>query len=107
MKRTLATLAIALFAISLAGNAVAGTATPRVDRREARQDTRIDQGVRSGALTPGEQARLRAGQAHIDRVEARAKADGMVGPRERRHMERALNHENRAIRRLKHNRRVA
>ena len=106
MKRTIATL-VALFALTLAGFANAGTATPRVDRREARQDARIDQGIRSGALTPGEQARLRAGQAHIDRIEARAKSDGVVTMRERRHMERALNHENRAIRRLKHNRRVA
>jgi hypothetical protein len=106
MKRTIVTL-VALFAITLAGIANAGTVTPRIDRREARQDTRIDRGVRSGALTPGEQARLRTGQAHIDRMEARAKSDGVVTMRERRHMERALNHESRAIRRLKHNRRVA
>ena len=106
MKRTIVTL-VALFAISLVGIANAGTATPRIDRREVRQDARIDRGVRSGALTPREQDRLRAGQTHIDRMEARAKADGVVTMRERRHMERALNHEGRAIRRLKHNRRVA
>jgi hypothetical protein len=107
MKRTIVTTLIALFALGLAGIASAGTATPRIDRREMRQDTRIDRGVRSGALTPREQARLRAGQAHIDRMEARAKSDGFVSMRERRHMERALNHESREIRRLKHNRRVA
>ena len=106
MKRTIATL-VALLALALVGIADAGTATPRIARREARQDARIDRGVRRGTLTPGEQGRLRAGQAHIDRMEARAKSDGLVTMRERRHMERALNHENRAIHRLKHNRRVA
>ncbi len=30
----------------------ASTATPRVDRREAHQQQRIDQGVASGQLTP-------------------------------------------------------
>ena len=107
MKRLIATLAVAMFAITFAGIASACTATPRIDRREVRQDRRIEQGVRSGALTPREDMRLRAGQAHIDRMEARAQADGQVSMRERARITRAQNHESRAIWRKKHNRRVA
>jgi hypothetical protein len=39
------------------------TATPRVDRREARQQERISQGVASGQLTPKETAHLQAASA--------------------------------------------
>jgi hypothetical protein len=39
-------------------------------------------------------------------MEFRAKRDGVVTGRERRHMHRALNHESRRIYRLKHNARV-
>lgn len=83
--------------------ASAGTTTPRVDRRQAKQHARIAQGVRSGELTRGEAARLRSGQRQIRRMEHRAKSDGVVTPGERARLTRAQNHESRAIRRLKHN----
>ncbi|MCC6350381.1 MAG: hypothetical protein IT347_12410 [Candidatus Eisenbacteria bacterium] len=83
--------------------ASAGTATPRVDRREARQTARIHQGVRSGELTRGEARSLRAGQRHVHRIERRAKADGNVSARERAHLNRAQNRQSRHIHRLKHN----
>jgi hypothetical protein len=94
------TLMIAAFAATLAN---AQTATPRIERREARQDARIHQGVRSGELTRGEAARLRAGQRHVDRMESRAKADGVVSLRERARIGRAQDIESRRIYRLKHN----
>jgi hypothetical protein len=83
--------------------AFAQTATPRIERREARQDARIHQGVRTGELTRGEAHRLRAGERHIDRMEARAKSDGVVTPRERARINRAQTQESRRIHRLKHN----
>jgi hypothetical protein len=89
-----------------AGTPSASTATPNIDRREARQEWRIRQGVRSGRLTRGETRRLQRGERHIRRMELRAKANGRVTPRERRHMERALNRESRRIHRLKHNGRM-
>ena len=103
MKRTFVIVVLALGVASFAGIAMAGTATPRIDRREARQQARIHQGVKSGALTPRETARLEAGQAHIDHMEARAKADGHVTAGERARITRAENHESRAIYRKKHN----
>jgi len=99
-------LAVAVLVVLGASMASACTSTPRVDRREARQQARIAQGVRSGRLTPGEAARLEHGQARVDRVEDRAKADGVVTPRERARLARAQNHQSRRIHRLKHNARV-
>ncbi len=52
--------------------------TPKIDHREANQEQRIDNGIRSGALTPKEEAKLDAGQAKIERMEDKAKADGTV-----------------------------
>lgn len=97
------TLAIAALTATLAA---AQTATPRIDRREARQHARIHQGVRSGELTRGEARELRAGERRIERTERRAKADGVVTPGERRHMSRMQNRESRHIYRMKHNDRV-
>lgn len=37
-------------ALSIAGLAIAQTATPKLDKREANQQQRIDQGVASGQL---------------------------------------------------------
>lgn len=103
MKRTLMGLVLVALLSTTAGIASANTYTPRVDRREARQHARIRQGVESGRLTPGEAARLHMGQAHVRRMEYRAKADGVVTPRERVRLNRAENHQSRRIYRLKHN----
>lgn len=106
MKISRMILMLATVSAVSASVALAQTATPRVDRREARQHARIQQGVRSGELTPGEAAKLRAGQAHVERMENRAKADGVVTPQERRQLNRAQNRQSRRIHRLKHNHRV-
>lgn len=97
------TLALAVSALALPVFAQS-TNTPNIDAREANQQRRIDQGERSGALTPREANRLEKGEAHIDRAEDRMKADGKVTPRERMRMEHMENRESRAIHREKHDR---
>ncbi|MEI9921207.1 MAG: hypothetical protein WDO14_20800 [Bacteroidota bacterium] len=77
--------------------------TPRVNERQAVQQTRIAQGKQSGELTTGETRALRSQQRHIRRTERRAKADGTVTPGERRKLTREQNRANRNIRRAKHN----
>ena len=77
--------------------------TPRIDKREKRQQKRINQGVKSGALTKGEAARLEKQQAKIKNDEAAAKADGKVTPQERRKLTREQNAASRKIYRKKHN----
>lgn len=102
--KTLRVLSLTLVIAALTASiAAAGTATPRVNHRQVRQQERIAQGVRSGELTRGETARLEAGQAHVQNVKARAKADGVVTPAERAHMEHAQDRQSRHIYRMKHN----
>ena len=59
-------------------------ATPRIDKRQANQQKRIDAGVDSGSLTQNEADRLKAEQARNAKREEVAKADGVVTRKERR-----------------------
>jgi hypothetical protein len=106
MKRFGTMFLASVMALVLANVAQANDSTPRVDRREVRQQDRIGQGVQSGQLTPHETIRLEKGEARIGRMEARDKADGKVTPAERMRLARAQNHESRRIYRLKHNART-
>jgi len=81
--------------------------TKRIDRREANQERRIEQGEKSGALTPREAARLEKGQARVDKMEAKATADGKVTAKERRQIEKAQDRESRRIYREKHDKQTA
>jgi|CXWL01.1.fsa_nt_gi hypothetical protein len=97
-------VAVAVLMFALAGTALAGT--PRVDQRQENQDARIDQGVASGELNRREEARLEGNQQHIDNVENRALADGVVTGHERRVIERKQDRSSRRIARQKHDRQV-
>ena len=77
-------------------------ATPGIDKRQANQDKRIQQGVQSGQLTRKEAARLEKGQARIERMEQRAKADGVVTKKERAQVQQQQNVQSRRIARQKH-----
>ena len=78
-----------------------------LDQREDRQQQRIQQGVDSGALTPGEARRLEGEQARIQATEDRMRADGHLSPRERERLSQMENRAGRDIDRLKHNDRTA
>ena len=84
--------------------AQAAPQTPRVDRREARQEQRIEQGAASGQLTPKETARLEKQQDRIEASEAQAKSDGKVTAKERARLTAQQNKANRKIRHNKHDR---
>ena len=73
-----------------------------IERRDAVNNERIEQGIRSGQLTPRETARLRAKQARIERMEAHARKDGVLTGREKARNEVAQNDLSRTIRREKH-----
>ena len=75
-------------------------------QRNINQQGRIEQGVRSGALTNKEAAQLERGQARVDRVEARAGADGHIGAREQARIQNRENKQSRKIFRDKHNNRM-
>lgn len=69
-----------------------------IDRRQAMQERRIQDGVRSGEITRREYRALEAEQARIRQLEARAKADGRVDGREAAEIRRAQNEASRHIR---------
>ncbi len=90
--KTLALVAAALAVMTTAAAADSGNAYRRydhrsnvgdkIDQRQANQQQRIQQGVRSGQLTWRETRHLQAEQARIAEMERRAKADGHVDRRE-------------------------
>jgi hypothetical protein len=49
-------------------------------QRNVNQQARVEQGVKSGQLSNKQVASLEGGQAHVNRAEANAAADGHVGP---------------------------
>ena len=83
---------------------LAQTNTPNIDQRQANQQQRIDQGVKSGQLTGKEAARLEKGQEHVQKVEDKAKADGVVTKKERARIQHAENVQSRHIAKQKHDR---
>ncbi len=84
-----------------------GTSTPNIDKRQATQAARIEQGTASGALTAKETERLDAGQAKVAAQETKAKADGVVTAKERARLQHAENKQSRKINRQKHDAQTA
>ncbi|HMO31472.1 MAG TPA: hypothetical protein PKE63_05435 [Lacibacter sp.] len=67
----------------------------------------VPQGIRQGAITPGEARHLRQKRAHIRRDIRMARAnDGRIGPLERRHIRRELREFKRHRNWAMHNRRT-
>ena len=95
---------VAFLAVALPTLAFAQVNTPRVDQRQANQEQRIDQGVASGSLTQREANRLERGQQHVDNMENRAKADGVVTRGERARLHQAQDVQSARIHRQKHDR---
>lgn len=97
MKKT-----ILLAALSLALTSPAFADSSRFDARQQHQRERIANGVQSGELTQRETRRLVAGQVHLNRVERRVEADGVVTARERARLHHEANQQSRRIHRQKH-----
>jgi hypothetical protein len=101
MNRILYAAAAAVLTAT-AFSATAGTETPRIDRRQAHQEQRIDQGIASGELTRREAHRLEHRQSVINKAEDKAKADGTVTTQERKRIARMQNKASHRIYRQKH-----
>jgi hypothetical protein len=83
--------------------AAPSTQAASVNARERAQQVRLRQGLRSGALTAREYARLEAQEARIRAEEFRYRHnDGVLGPRERADLRRDLAVANRRIALQKH-----
>jgi len=99
----LAGAASLLFVAAHAQAQTAGSET----QRDVNQQQRIEQGLQSGTLTPGEASRLERGESRINRMESNALKNGNLSPAERELITRAQNAESGAINRLENNRRTA
>ena len=109
MHSTIKTLLAALTLAVASAGALAQTAapagsasTPGIDKRQANQEKRIDQGIASGELTKRETRRLEREQSAINRAEDKAKADGVVTAKERHRLHHAQNKASRDVKRQKH-----
>lgn len=109
MKKFINAMVVASSSVMMvAGAAFAGpTDDPGIQGREKKQEKRIEQGVKSGELTPKEAGKLEAEQAKIKQDEADMKSDGKLTKEERRKLHREQNRANRDIHRMKHNKRKA
>lgn len=95
-------IAAALLGLSV----LAGTAQAQsVDQRHYDQQRRIEQGERSGRLTPGEARRVERQQGRIDRTEARMRYrhGGHLTYRDRMRLQHRENRASGHIYRAKHN----
>ena len=75
-----------------------------VHRRQKRQHARIQQGIRSGEVTPEEAAKLKGEQQKVQADRETAADDGKVTGKERRTIRHEQNQASRDILRKKHNR---
>ncbi len=108
IKNLLLGVAGALFATgALMAQAPAPTPTQKREARETQRDInqqkRIQQGEKSGQLTPKEAGKLERQEGRVDRAEAKADANGHVSKKEAAHINRMQNRESKRIYRKKHN----
>lgn len=95
---------MALLSIGAAPSAFAQANTPKIDQRQANQEQRIDQGIANGRLNEREANRLNNQQEHINKMEDKAKSDGVVTKKERARISHAQDRASRHIARQKHDR---
>lgn len=100
MKKLTTTLAFGIL-LALTGPAFAQE-TPRVDKREANQERRIEKGKETGQLNDEEAARLEAREDKLKADEAAAKADGKVTPKERKKLRTEARRDSKRIAKQKH-----
>ena len=98
-------LAVVVLASALCASAASAA---EVDNREANQQARIAQGVRSGQLTPGETSHLDSREAHLNNEIARDRAanGGHLTAAERAKVNHQQDKTSAAIYRDKHNGKV-
>ncbi len=93
---------ISCFTAALSTAAFAQTVGTEV-QRDINQESRIEQGLKSGQLSTGEAAKLEHGESRIDRMEKNALKDGNLSQQEADRIQRTQNAESNRINQLKHN----
>jgi len=99
MKKTGLILVVSILVLGMVSTAMAGPFT----WRENRQQGRINQGVRSGEVTPGEFRALEREQGRIEAHREKAWSDGRMGPWEAWYLTAEQNRASHHIWGAKHN----
>jgi ABC-type microcin C transport system permease subunit YejB len=102
MKRVAMSFAAVAAVLAIAPAAAQAAPWQSINQRQANLDQRIDQGVRSGALTRPEAQRLRSELASLDRLEARYRASHGLDARERADLDRRFDQLAAQVRMEKH-----
>lgn len=71
--------------------------------RNAKQEQRLANGVKSGQVTNREDARMQGAQAHADHMEHMAGRDGNVNAREQKRIQKTDNRDSKRVYHVKHN----
>jgi len=103
---TMMGLALGGLLLTVTPAAAQGVYGPTIDQRADYQQQRIQRGIDSGALTPGETRYLEREQARIQATERRMEADGRLSPWERQRLREMQNQASQDINRLEHNNRT-
>lgn len=100
---TIRQIAVALIFTAPCSSVAVGQDVGTEMQRNINQESRIEQGLKSGQLSTGEAARLERGEARIDRMEKNALKDGTLSQQEAGRITRAQDVESGKINALKHN----
>ena len=103
MQKSIFITLLSVAAFTMTTGIASAAATPGVAKHQILQMKRIHQGIHNGTLKPREAITLLRGEVKIQRQKRRIRADGVVTPRERLRLHRALNKQNARIRRKKRN----
>lgn len=95
MKKIILTFGIVL--------AISSFGFGQINKRQQKQDKRVDQGVKSGEITKKEKAQIEMKQAKIQHMENQARVDGKVTKKEKAAITKEQNEANRQINRKKTN----
>ncbi|WP_196139096.1 hypothetical protein [Aliikangiella sp. G2MR2-5] len=102
MKSLTTKISALTFIALFSGPILAGT--PVLDNRQDNQKARIKQGVKNGELTNKEAKKLIQGQRQLQKMELKAKSDGVVTQKERAKLQHKANIESAKIAKIKHDR---
>ena len=91
--------------VLMTGVAFAENETPRIDQRQTNQEQQVDQGIASKQLNEREADRLNTQQGQINKMEEKAKSEGVMTRKERARITAAQDRAARHIAREKHDRR--
>ena len=82
-------LIIMIIGIAVSGIFAQSIKTPKIDKKQKVQLTKIKQGVKSGELTRFEAKKLMKQESKLQRKKQNAKADGIVTSKERKQLRKA------------------